>query len=237
MVLVDNKLRFGGKVAIERLKQSTTAESAMRAVRNAILDGTFPPVSQLREVPIATELGTSRAPVREALRHLEREGLIVRVPFRGAFVAEISPRAAAEIAALRAILEPYAVECALPYFATTEGRAELVDTVNRLSERTAAEDRPGSIEAHLAVHALLYRASGNQALYETWKSWESQLRLFLAADHQSFPQLSELAVTHRALLAAIESGDTERIRRELAWHIHSQVPESASGPGDALEAS
>jgi len=121
-------------VAIERLKQSTTAESALHAVRNAILDGTFPPGSQLREVPIATELGTSRAPVREALRHLEREGLIVRVPFRGAFVAEISPRAAAEIAALRAILEPYAVECALPYFATTEGRAELVDTVNRLSE-------------------------------------------------------------------------------------------------------
>jgi DNA-binding GntR family transcriptional regulator len=224
-------------VAIERLKQSTTAESALRAVRNAILDGTFPPGSQLREVPIATELGTSRAPVREALNHLEREGLIVRVPFRGAFVAEISPRAAAEIAALRAMLEPYAVECALPYFATTEGREELVETVNKLSEHAAAEDRPGSIEAHLAVHSLLYRASGNDALYDVWKSWEVQLRLFLAVDHKSFPQLSDLAVSHRALLAAIESGDIERIRRELSGHIHSQVPESDSGAGDALEAS
>jgi len=68
-------------VAIERLKQSTTAESALRAVRNAILDGTFPPGSQLREVHIATELGTSRAPLREALNQLEREGLVVRVPF------------------------------------------------------------------------------------------------------------------------------------------------------------
>jgi DNA-binding GntR family transcriptional regulator len=225
-------------VAIERLKQSTTAESALRAVRNAILDGTFPPGSQLREVHIATELGTSRAPLREALNHLEREGLVVRVPFRGAFVAEVSPRVAAEIAALRAVLEPYAVECALAYFATPEGQAELVDTVNRLGERTAAEDRPGSIEAHLAVHGLLYRASGNQALYDVWKSWESQLRLFLAADHQSFPQLSDLAVSHRALLAAIESGDSERIRRELAGHIHSQVPGPASGAqGDAREAS
>lgn len=224
-------------MAIERLKQSTTAESALRAVRNAILDGTFPPGSQLREVPIAAELGTSRAPVREALNHLEREGLIVRVPFRGAFVAEISPKAAAEIAALRAMLEPYAVECALPYFATTEGRAELVDTVNKLSEHAAAEDRPGSIEAHLAVHGLLYRASGNDALYDVWKSWEAQLRLFLAVDHKSFPQLSDLAVSHRALLAAIESGDVERIRRELAGHIHSQVPGSGSGAGEALEAS
>ena len=216
-------------MAIERLKQSTTAESALRAVRNAILDGTFPPGSQLREVHIATELGTSRAPLREALNQLEREGLVVRVPFRGAFVAEISQRAAAEIAALRAVLEPYAVECALPYFATSEGQAELVDTVNRLSERAAAEDRPGSIEAHLAVHGLLYRASGNQALYDVWKSWESQLRLFLAVDHQAFSQLSDLAESHRALQAAIETGDIRQIRRELARHIHSKVPESLPG--------
>ncbi len=219
-------------MAIERLKQSTTAEGAVRAVRNAILDGTFPSGSQLREVYIATELGTSRAPVREALNSLEREGLVVRVPFRGAFVAEVSPKAAAEIAAMRAVLEPYAVECALPYFATAEGKAELVDAVNKLSEETADEDRVGSIEAHLAVHALLYRASGNEALYEVWKSWESQLRLFLAADHNSFPQLSDLAVSHRALLAAIETGDADRIRLELADHIHSQVPESASDAED-----
>ena len=225
-------------MAIERLQQSTTAEGALRAVRNAILDGTFPPGSQLREVHISTELGISRAPLREALNRLELEGLVVRFPFRGAFVAEVSPKVAAEIAALRAILEPYAVECALPYFATTEGRAELADAVNTLSERTMAGDRPGSIEAHLAVHGALYHASGNRALYEVWKSWESQLRLFLAVDHQSFPELSDLADSHRALLAAIETGDTGKIRRELAGHIHSQVPESVSdAQSDAREAS
>ena len=220
-------------MAIERLKQSTTAESALLAMRHAILDGTFPPGSQLREVYIATELGTSRAPVREALNQLEREGLVVRVPFRGAFVAEVSPKAAAEIAALRTVLEPYAVEQALPYFATAAGRTELVETVNRLSEATASGDRPGSIEAHLAVHALLYRASGNEALYEVWKSWEVQLRLFLATDHNSFPQLSDVAVWHRALLAAIETGDIERIRHELADHIHSQVLGTAAGAREA----
>ena len=132
------------RVAIERLQQTTTAEGALRAVRNAILDGTFPPGSQLREVSIATELGISRAPLREALNRLELEGMVVRIPFRGAFVAEVSPRMAAEIAALRAVLEPYAVKCALPYFATAEGRAELTDALETLSERTAAGDRPGS---------------------------------------------------------------------------------------------
>jgi DNA-binding GntR family transcriptional regulator len=215
-------------VAIERLQQTTTAEGALRAVRNAILDGTFPPGSQLREVYIATELGISRAPLREALNRLELEGMVVRIPFRGAFVAEVSPRMAAEIAALRAVLEPYAVECALPYFATGEGRAELTDALETLSERTAAGDRPGSIEAHLALHGLLYRASGNQALYDVWKSWELQLRLFLAVDHQAYQDLSDLTEWHRALLAAIETGDIEQIRLELAGHIHSQLPELAS---------
>ncbi len=225
-------------MAMERLQQSTTAEGALRAVRNAILDGTFPPGSQLREVHIATELGISRAPLREALNRLELEGLVVRFPFRGAFVAEVSPRVAAEIAALRAVLEPYAVECALPYFATAEGRAELVGAVNALSERTAEGDRTGSLEAHLAIHGLLYRASGNQALYDVWKSWELQLRLFLAMDHQSFPQLSDLAVTHRALLAAIETGDMKQIRRELSGHIHPKAPASvAEADGDARDAS
>lgn len=224
-------------MAIQRLQQSTTAEGALRAVRNAILDGTFPPGSQLREVHIATELGISRAPLREALNRLELEGLVVRIPFRGAFVAEVSPKAAAEIAALRTVLEPYAIECALPYFATAEGRAELVDAVNRLSERTSEGDRPGSLEAHLAVHSLIYRAPGNQALYDVWKSWEVQLRLFLAVDQQSFPHLSDLGVTHRALLAAIETGDMKQIRRELAGHIHPQAPDSApEADGDAREA-
>ena len=223
---------------IQRLQQSTTAESALRAVRNAILDGTFPPGSQLREVHISTELGISRAPLREALNRLELEGLVVRIPFRGAFVAEVSATAVAEIAALRAVLEPYAVECALPHFATTEGRAELVDAVNTLSERTSEGDRPGSLKAHLAIHSLLYRASGNQALYDVWKSWELQLRLFLAVDQQAFPQLSDLAVTHRALLAAIETGDMTQIRHELAGHIHSKAPESVpEAGGDAREAS
>jgi DNA-binding GntR family transcriptional regulator len=220
---------WGDTVPIERLQQSTTADGAMRAVRDAILDGTFPPGSQLREAHISAELGISRAPLREALHRLELEGLVVRIPFRGAYVAEISPTVMAEIAALRVILEPYAIECALPYFATKEGWAELAAAVNALSARTDEGDMPGSIEAHLMLHGLFYRASGNQSLYEVWKSWESQLRLFLSVDHQSFPQLVGLAEPHRALLAATESGDIELIKRELADHIHSQVPETAAG--------
>jgi DNA-binding GntR family transcriptional regulator len=213
---------------IERLQQSTTAESALRAVRDAILDGTLTPGSQLRETHTAAQLGISRAPLREALHRLEQEGLVVRIPFRGSFVAEVSERVATEIAELRALLEPYAVERALPRLATPQGRSELAEAVRTLGERTAEEDRAGSIEAHLRVHRALYEASGNQVLVDMWKSWESQLRLFLAVDHQSFPTLTSVAASHYGLLALIETGDMDQIRHELAAHIHSPDPAAAA---------
>jgi DNA-binding GntR family transcriptional regulator len=221
-------INTGGTVALERVQQSTTAENALRVMRNAILDGTFPPGSQLREIHTAAELGISRAPLREALHRLEQEGLVERIPFRGAYVAEVSSRTATEIAALRALLEPYAVEHALPHFATRDGLAELVDAVNTLDRRTKEADQVGSIEAHLAVHRALYSASGNQVLLELWNSWELQLQLFFAVDHQAFPQLSGLAESHRTLLATIESGDIKQIRREIAKHIHPLLPDEGS---------
>jgi DNA-binding GntR family transcriptional regulator len=223
---------LGDRVPIERLQQSTTASDALRAVRNAILDGTFPPGSQLREVQISAELGISRAPLREALHRLDQEGLVVRAPFRGAYVAEVSPEVAAEIAALRAVLEPYAVECGLPHFLTSDGLTELTEAIDKLGERSAEGDRPGSIEAHLAVHGVLYRAAGNNELYNVWKSWEARMRLFLAIDHQSYPQLSEVVEPHLSLLAVIKSGDIEQIRREVTHHIHGALPEP--GPSSRL---
>lgn len=207
-------------MALVRLQQETMSDGAVRAMRDAILDGTFKPGSQLRETYIAADLGISRAPLREALHRLEEEGLVVRIPFRGAYVAEMSPRVAQEIEALRSVLEPYAVELALPLFATPGGRTQLAEAVRLLGERSAAGDRAGSIDAHLAVHRSLYQASDNQVLLEIWESWESQLRLFLAVDHQSFGKLSDIAEPHDRLLTVIESGDLTAIRRELARHIH-----------------
>ena len=73
-------LKLGG------LERTTTPEGIYRVLRAAILNGAVPPGGQLRERDIATELGVSRSPLREALTRLEEEGLIVKIPFRGAFV-------------------------------------------------------------------------------------------------------------------------------------------------------
>lgn len=203
------------------------AEAAVRSVRTAILNGTFAPSSQLRETRIAAELGISRAPLREALHRLDEEGLVVRVPFKGAYVATASARAVAEIESLRAVLEPYAVECATLRLATSDGREDLAAAVRRLHHHAAQDDRAGSIDSHLSVHRAIYRASGNEVLTAVWHSWETQLRLFLAIDHRSFEHLNDVADAHQRLLEAIESGDMDVVREEFAGHIHPGLPHEA----------
>ncbi|MBP5872743.1 MULTISPECIES: GntR family transcriptional regulator [Streptomyces] len=211
-------------MAVTRIASNTRSESVVTMLRNAILDGTFPAGSQLRETHLAEEMGVSRTTLREGLQRLDEEGLVTRVPFRGSFVAEVSREVIAEIESLRSVLEPFAIERALPSLMTPEGSAELVEAVEALTEKAEAGDVAGCIDTHLAVHRALYRAADHRMLFDMWLSWESQLRLFLAVDHQSFAHLSDLAANHQRLLACIRSGDLDRVREELTTHIRPGLP-------------
>lgn len=208
-----------GPSTLTPLHQRTTPDGVYRVLREAILRGTFAPGAQLREAHLALDLGISRAPLREAFSRLEDEGLLVRVAFRGAFVAEVSPRTIEEIAALRYHLEPYAAEQT-----ATRLREQTAVRVQQLVAglRSAADrqDTAGSIDAHLAFHRFFYEQSGNAVLSETWAGWETRLRLFLVVDHQIYDNVDELASTHERLADLIEEGHMERFQRELAHHVH-----------------
>jgi DNA-binding GntR family transcriptional regulator len=206
-------------VSLQPLDHQPRAESAAAALREAILAGELAPGTQLREVHIAAELGVSRAPLREALRSLEEEGLVVRHPYRGAFVAEIGADTVEEIASLRIRLEPFAIELALPRLRSSEGERLLKTALGRIEQRSAAGDVPGSIDAHLALHRLFYELSGHKLLLDNWRSWESQLRLYLAIDHSTFTGLEHQAAHHQGLLDAIRGGRMRDVSRELKRHI------------------
>ncbi|MFI5953819.1 GntR family transcriptional regulator [Cryptosporangium sp. NPDC051539] len=201
------------------LDQRTTPEGAHRVLRLAILGGLFVPGSQLREAGLAADLGISRAPLREAFSRLEEEGLLVRVPFRGAFVAEVSPRTIEEIAALRYLLEPYAAERTATHLGEQTG-VRVQELVGALRSAADQQDMVASVDAHLAFHRFFYQHSGNALLAETWSGWENRLRLFLAVDHRVYDNLDELASTHERLAELIETGNMQRFRTELAHHVH-----------------
>jgi DNA-binding GntR family transcriptional regulator len=220
-------------VQFERLEQRTTPDAVLSVLRKAILDGSLPSGTALREQRISADLGISRAPLREALRILEEEGLVVRVPFRGTFVAEVGPTVVAEITSLRLRLEPFAIERGLTWL-RGPGRVRLEEACAELSRAAAANDLAASIDSHLAIHRLLYESANHKLLLDLWQGWESQLRLFLAVDHRSFASLTDIAAAHQRLVEAIETDDMSAITEVLAQHVHG-APEAPAPAARAAE--
>lgn len=203
-------------------QRTTTPDGVYRVLRTAILNGSVPPGEQLRETRIAEDLGISRSPLREALTRLEEEGLVVKVPFRGSFVVEVSAREVAEIASIRALVEPYAAELSAETLRGAE-RPRLTQTIEELHRATHTNDVPASIDAHLRFHRLFYDFSGNSVLKSLWNGWETKLRLYLAVDHRTYSDLHELAVEHERLATFALEGDIEGFRQELLGQMKTAL--------------
>ena len=191
-----------------------------------------PSGEQMRERDIAVDLGISRSPLREALTRLEEEGLVVRIPFRGAFVVEVSAQEVAEIASIRLLVEPYAAELALEALRGPE-RARLTQTIEQFHRATELNDIPASIEAHLQFHRHFYDLSGHGLLRSLWNGWETKLRLHLSVDHRTYsdnPQ--QLVVEHERLAKVALEGDTDAFHQELAAHFPKGLGAHTGDPGE-----
>lgn len=212
-------------VSLGRITQRTTPGSVAHVLRNAILEGRITPGSQLRETHLATDLGVSRAPLREALGILSEEGLIDKIPYRGAFVAQVSAESIAEIASLRRRLEPYAIELAMPRLRGAT-RLRVTRPLEDMLLGADNNDYAATIHAHMGFHRAFYELSEHKLMLDLWKSWEAQLQLFFSADQQLFADLHDLVADHQRLLSIIDSGDMGAITSEVCQQIHGGIPHS-----------
>ncbi len=222
-------------VSLGPIAQRTTPASVAHVLRNAILDGTLMPGSQLRETHLAADLGVSRAPLREALGILADEGLVEKIPYRGAFVAEVSAEGIAEIASLRKRLEPYAIELALPRL-TGSSRIKVTRALEDTMVGADNNDPTATIDAHMSFHRAFYELSGHRLLLDLWKSWETQLQLFFSADHQSFADLHDVVAEHDRLLKIIDTHDLAAISAEIDRHVHGGLPAAEVAAATAKDA-
>lgn len=204
---------------LEKIVQQTTPHSVIEVLRKLIFNGFFPPGSQLREIQISEELGISRAPLREALGRLEEEGLVVRIPFKGAFVAEISSEAVEEINIVRELVEAHVIEKALPILLSSEVQ-NLDRIVKDMKDAAKSGDFQAALDAHLELHRLIYECANNEVLVAMWKSWESQLRLYFAEDLRNLFDPPTSAQSHADLVAVIKTGDIGKIKAAVVGHVH-----------------
>jgi len=181
-----------------------------------ILNGTYRPGERLVETRIAAELGTSQAPVREALRDLELLRFVESEPFRGARVREVSLDELIEIYPVRAAIEEVAArEAATKLDGEVEALAAELDAMHRAAD---ADDLHAQVEHDVAFHRLIVEASGNRILLETWQSLRIEARTIVTALRSGLDG-HEIAERHRPVLEALRARDPELAGDALRRHV------------------
>jgi DNA-binding GntR family transcriptional regulator len=200
----------------------TLAEQVAGSIRTAIAEGRIPPSARLLEFALARELGTSRAPIREALSLLEREGLVIKEPNRGARVVELTEAMVREVATLRALLEGFAASLTAKHRSAAQ-LAELEHLVAAMDEAGQRGDSARLVELDYQFHAAICRASGHRTLYETWSAMSGKIRLYLTTTNLMYRDLKAIVRGHGEILAALRARDPKRASRAMQDHLGERL--------------
>lgn len=199
-------------------------DAAADRVRGLILSGELRDGDRLVERELATRLGISRGPVRDALRRLDAEGLVVLLPRRGARVATLTADDAEEIIALRAATEPLAVR-ALATTGSAGHARELGRIVDDLHAACAARDSAAAVSLDFALHRRIHELCGRRRLLHIWETISAPLQHVFRLSRDLFDDLGDIADSHRTLLDDITSGDPARAEAAARAHVTRFGPE------------
>lgn len=196
-------------------------EKAYLYVRDQVLTSPAATGSFLSEQDLATKIGVSRTPVREALLMLQAEGLVEMVPKRGAHVPAMSGRQIAELMELRGVLERHAASRAL-----TSGRVPLESMRAALAEQEALATG-ASVDAARAFidwdgrfHQLLIDSAGSELLSTTYAGLRArQLRVGLTALFSASDRQHNVCAEHQAIIDALEVGDEGLVHEKINSHL------------------
>ena len=180
-----------------------------------ILGGAYKSGERLIELRIAQEFGTSQAPVREALRDLEATGLVISKPRRGTYVAEVLSEGLREIYAVRGALEEQATRLATLKQSCDLATLEL--ELQGMRVAAAANDHASLAEHSVKFHRAIVDAAGNRLLTNLWLSLNIETRTTITLLVDGI-DLMEAAESHRQIIDAIASGDSERASRVAREH-------------------
>ena len=211
------------------LDRSTLRERSLEALRSAILAGRYRPGDHLGEVELAGSLGVSRGTVREALRHLQQEGLVTAGNRGMLRVNSLTSAEVHELFRVRAALEGLAVREVI----ASPRRESAAETLRAAVERLSDEDEPAvRMEADLAFHLLLCQLAGNSMLVEAWQRLEGRMRVaILNGAAWQAPMMAR--DRHVPIVEAIERGDVEAAVRVVDEHMAGAAEHFAQASGAA----
>jgi DNA-binding GntR family transcriptional regulator len=189
--------------------KQTAQDVVLASMREAILTGELAPGTKLRQEKLAERFGTSRIPVREALRALEYEGLVRSSPYRGFTVTELDADDIEEVYDLRILLEGHAVRLAVPLMTDDDLRA----LEELYTDMTKAQPGDAQLAARERFYIRLFSLTGRPRLV----GLIARLRQEVARSLR-WPTLQHAPSHHEAFFEAIRAGDAERAVSQLATH-------------------
>ncbi|MEU0069507.1 GntR family transcriptional regulator [Streptomyces sp. NPDC006332] len=217
--------------ALTSLTRSTTLrERALVALRTAITTGQYRPGDHLGEVEIAERLSVSRGTVREALRHLQQEGLVTAGARGMLRVSELTPTEVRELFQVREALEGLALTQIIASPHRQEAAEALRHALEKLKDAFASRaDLAVRVEADLGFHLLLCELSGNSVLLRTWRALEGPMRVVIMSAADDRRDLAMSAPHHEPIADAIARGDATAAREILHTHMTSAVEQLGIG--------
>ena len=198
------------------IARTVLREQVKDVLLERILRGELAPGERLVETRLARELGTSQAPVREALRDLELLRLVESEPFRGARVRAVDDSLLLPVFPVRAVLEELAASEAARNPERDLGALDR--EVESMREAAAAADWRTQIAHDLAFHRTMVEMAGNEPLLQSWLVLGIEVSTAFAT-YQTFWDQAELAELHVPIVEAIRAGDSRKAGAEARKHV------------------
>ncbi|SCG81772.1 putative HTH-type transcriptional regulator ydhC [Proteiniborus sp. DW1] len=195
-------------------------EIVFESIREAIIDGKLKPGERVMEVQLAEKLGVSRTPVREAIRKLELEGLLIMEPRKGAYVADVSLKDLVDVLEVRSSLEGLAASLAATR-ASEEEIEVLKEKAAQFKECIEKNDVQGMINKDTEFHEAILQAAKNKKLTSIIESLREQLQRFRVTYFTEYNMTTYLASEHQKVLDAIESRDPDKANEYAQQHIEN----------------
>lgn len=204
------------------ISRGTLHDELVEHLRDLIVRGTLAPGSKVQEQILCDQYGVSRTPLREALRSLAAEGLVVLTPRRGAAIAEVTRRDLEEAFPIVGALEALAGELACQNVTDVEiDRARLLQ--RQLVEAHDREDLAKYSAANAEIHQLILSAAGNPTLTQLLKSLDGRVRRARYMVNISGVRWAAAVAEHQVILEALEARDGKKLGEILKVHIANKL--------------
>ena len=190
-------------------------------LRNAILTGELPPGERLMEIKLADKLGVSRTPIREAIRKLELEGLVVNTPRKGAEVANISPEDLRDVLEVRRSLEVLAISLACEKM-TEETLALLHENIDAFKHSVDAKATSDIASVDVTFHDIIYKSTGNNRLIQILNNISEQMYRYRFEYIKNKEAWNRLVEEHTNIYEAIKNRDKDLAVKSILLHIDNQ---------------